>query len=460
MAAATARPPLERPQPQPRQLYSYVAQPSLYSDHYPDHENTPGGLLSIALTRSSLRSLHTNNDAIKGVVLVKSKTNVQRVSVKFIGRTSCRVINERIPGSQHTATADLFCHEKTLRPRASPSANCPPGHVEYPFEFRFPEVVELDPRLQNDAPFKPDEFFEHEKGHPLPPSLWWRESTVRSEYFLEADFVTSQRSFTLNPVVRHQLRFSPSDPELSIPHQAALLSVPPIRFERRSRPSTPEPGQERQGPLQRLKSSLRGEKPEEASSTSLLVLSVPPRYRVGAAIALKVSLQATLSDGFAQPAPVYLRGIRAQAFAHISYRIPAGFAPNEEIRKDTTEKFDLFNRRYGKPGFEITGNTNLEDFVISNIVPPTFKSYCMSIRYDVKYDLLLDCAGKESEHEVEVKDVIIDPMTREGGHLGPPETPPPRRGSIDSAIPSMYGHLRPRAVAVYRPESPPPLYSQ
>lgn len=393
--------------------------------------------------------------------MVKSKTHVQRVSVKFIGRTSCRVINERTPGSHHTATVDLFCHERTLLPRASPSANCPPGHVEYPFEFRFPEAVELDPRLQNDAPFKPDELFEHEKGHPLPPSLWWRESTVRSEYFLEADFVTSQRSFTLNPVVRHQLRFSPSDPELGIPEQAALLPVPPIRFERRSRPPTPEPGQERQGPLQRLKSSLKGEKAEEAaSSTSLLVLSVPPRYRVGAATTLKLSLQATLSDGLAQPAPVYLRGIRAQAFVHISYRIPATFAPKEETRRYTTEKFDLFNRRYSKPGIEVTENTSLEDFVINSIVPPTFKSYCMSVRYDVRYDLLLDCAGKESEHEVEVKDVIIDPMTREGGHLGPPETPPPRRASIDSIDRSMYAHLRPRAVTVYRPESPPPLYSQ
>jgi hypothetical protein len=458
MAAATTSPPLA--QPQPRQLYSYVAQPSLYSDHYPDHENTPGGLISIALTRSSHRQLNTNNDPVKGVVLVQTKTKAQRVSIKFIGRTTCRVTNERSPGSHHGASTDLFLHEKTLVPRATPSPNCPPGRVEYPFEFRFPEAVELDPRLQNDAPFKPDPSFEHEKGHPLPPSLWWNESTVRSEYFLEADFITEQRSFTLNPVVIHQLRFSPSDPEIGLPDQPALLAWPPIRFERRSRPPTPEPGQERRNPLRRLKSSLKGEKTEEASSTSLLVLSAPPRHRVGTTTALKMSLQATLSDGLTQPAPVYLRGIRAQASVHISYRIPASFAPREEIRKDSTEKFDLFNRRYGKPGLEVTESTTLEDFVINTIVPPTFKTYGVAIRYDVRYDLLLECAGKESEHEVEMKDVIIEPMTREGGHLGPPATPPPPRGSIDSMIPSMYGHLRPRAVTIWRPESPPPMYSQ
>ncbi|EAT89600.2 hypothetical protein HBI56_029390 [Parastagonospora nodorum] len=447
------------PHPQPRQLYSYVAQPSLYSDHYPDHENTPGGLISIALTRSSHRSLHTNNDAVKGVVLVQTKTKAQRVSIKFIGRTTCRVLNERSPGSHHVATADLFRHERTLSPRATPSANCPPGRVEYPFDFRFPEAVELDPGLQNDVPFKPDDSFEHEKGHQLPPSLWWNEFTVRNEYFLEADFVTAQRSFTLNPVVILQLRFTPSEPELSISAPAALLPVPPIRFERRSRPPTPEPGQERQGPLMRLKNSLKSEKNEEASSTSLLVLSAPPRYRVGATTALRISLQATLSDGLTQPAPVYLRGIRAQVFLHIKYRIPLSSAPNQEIRKANTEKFDLFNRRYSKPGLEITESTVVEDFVINNIVPPTFKTYGLATRYEVRYDLLLECAGKESEHEVEVKDVIIEPMTREGGHLGPPVDPPPR-GSIDSTIPTMYGHLRPRTVTVWRPESPPPSYTQ
>jgi hypothetical protein len=332
--------------------------------------------------------------------------------------------------------------------------------VEYLFEFRFPEAVELDPRLQNDAPFKPDDLFEHERGHPLPPSLWWNESTIRSEYFLEADFVTEQRSFTLNPVVIHQLRFSPSEPELGLPGQAALLRTPPIRLERRSRPSTPEPGQERRGPLKRLKSSFKNERADDASSTSLLVLSAPPQYRVGATTALKISLQATLSDGLTQPAPIYLRGIRAQAVAHINYRIPASFAPKEEIQKDSTMKFDLFNRRYSKPGLQVTENTAIEDFVINTIVPPTFKTYGVALRYDVRYDLLLDCAGKESEHEVEMKDVTIEPMTREGGHLGPPDTPPPQRSSIDSAVPSMYGHLRPRPVTVWRPESPPPSYTQ
>ncbi|KAJ4374737.1 hypothetical protein N0V83_001813 [Neocucurbitaria cava] len=419
--------------PQPRHLYSYVAQPQLYSDHYPNRENTPEGPISIAFTKSSRRSIHTNNDLVKGVVHCKSRIHIKRVTIRFIGRTTCRIFNERNPTNQHVAESILFCHEKALSKRETPSATCPPGRVEYSFEFRFPEAVEQDPTMQNGAQFKADEFFEHERGHMLPPSLWWNESAVRSEYFLEAEFYTEQTSFTLNPVVIQQLRFSPSVPEQSLSVSIPLLSAPPIRFERKSRPSTPEPSLERRGPLKRIKSGLRGgDKAEETSSTSLIVLSAPSHYRVGAPSTLKLSLQATLSEGNCRPAPVFLRGIRAQAIAHINYRIPSSSASNGEYRKDSIEKFDLFNQRYSKPGLEIMDNTTVDGLDINTIIPPTFKTYGLAVHYDVRYDLLLDCAGKESEHEIEMKDVAVEPMTRPGGHLGPPLDPPPPRSSDES----------------------------
>jgi hypothetical protein len=301
--------------------------------------------------------------------------------------------------------------------------------VEYPFEFRFPEAVENDPVLQGDAIFTPDGLFEHQKGHALPPSLWWNESTIRNEYFLEAAFITEQTSFTLNPVVEHQLRFSPSVPELGVSDSTPLLPAPPIRYERKS---VTESSNDRRSSLKMLKTGLRSDdKSDDTAATSLLVLSAPAHYRVGSDSTIKISLQATLSEGFAQPAPVYLRGIRAQAIAHIHYRIPA---PNGEIRKESIERFDLFNQRYIKPGIEITSDTTQEGFKINKIVPPTFKTYGVAVRYDVRYDLLLDCAGKESEHAVEMKNIVIEPMTRPGGDLGPPLEPPPSPGSGDSSV--------------------------
>lgn len=66
------------------------------------------GLISIALTKSSHRSINTNDDAIRGVVLVKSKTELKLVKIKFIGRTANRVLKNRSPGRYHIAEVEPF----------------------------------------------------------------------------------------------------------------------------------------------------------------------------------------------------------------------------------------------------------------------------------------------------------------------------------------------------------------
>ncbi|RMZ69571.1 hypothetical protein GMOD_00006401 [Pyrenophora seminiperda CCB06] len=418
----------------PRQLYSYVAQPQLYSDHHhPDRQNTPDGPISIAFTRSSRRSIHTNNDLVKGVVHVNARLQVKHVTIKFVGKTTCQISKDRNPANQHIAETRLFCREQALSQRPTPSASCPPSRAEYLFEFRFPEMVEAAPQIQNRTTFKPDSAFECESGHMLPPSFWWNESTICNEYYLRAECVAESISFTLHPVVVHQLRFSPSVPEQGLPASPPLLSAPPLRFEHKSSAQSPDRSKERRLSLRRLSTGLLGGvKSENAPSTFLVVLSAPSQYRVGASSKIKLSLQATLSQDLEQAAPVYLRGIRAQAIAHIHFRIPVASLAEEEIRNEGIEKFDLFNQRYVKPGVEITQETVLDGFEINKLVPPTFKTYGVALDYDVKYNLLLDCAGKESEHEVEMKGIVVEPMTRPGGHLGPPEGPPPANGSEES----------------------------
>lgn len=299
---------------------------------------------------------------------------------------------------------------------AIPSENCPPNRVEYPFEFRFPEAVELSPP----TPCSFDGKFESESGHSLPPSLWWDESTVRNEYVLEAQFISEERHFTMNPKVVHQLRFFPSTPEVGLPDHIPMRSAPPLRIERRSR-SGPSVGM-----LQRLsrRISLSTESLHEFVSSDILLLSVPEYYRVGSKSTLNISLQSARDINNDHAAPVYLRGIRAQAIAHFDYRIPlpSHHSPACSILRSGESKFDLFNRRYAIPGLPLVTTTraDIEAFDINKIVPPTFKTYNVALKYDVKYDILLECGGKESEHEVTTRDVTIDLMTRPGGWLGPP----------------------------------------
>jgi hypothetical protein len=130
--------------------------------------------------------------------------------------------------------------------------------------------------------------------------------------------------------------------------------------------------------------------------------------------------------------------------------------PNGEIRKEGIERFDLFNQRYVKPGIELTSDTVLEGFEINNIVPPTFKTYGVALHYNVKYDLLLECAGKESEHEVDMDNVAIEPMTRPGGHLGPPEEMPTLSGSDESF--ELEEMMRDEVTNESAAEHPPPYY--
>lgn len=53
-------------------------------------------------------------------------------------------------------------------------------------------------------------------------------------------------------------------------------------------------------------------------------------------------------------------------------------------------------------------------------MPPSFATYHVALRYDVRYDVLVQSGGRESEHAVLVQDVGIEAMTRAGGWLGPP----------------------------------------
>ncbi|KAJ4992845.1 hypothetical protein SVAN01_01549 [Stagonosporopsis vannaccii] len=418
------------PRPAVRHIYSYIAQPQLYSDHYPEHQNKPEGIISIAFSRSTIRSIHTNNDPIRGVVHVKSNIKVKSVSIQFIGRSTCRTFEG---ASQHVCSTELFRHEMALQRISMPSENCPPHRVEYPFEFRFPEAVQLPPS----TPCPPDPKFETNPGHALPPSLWWDENTIRNEYVLEAQFVSEERHFTMNPKVIHQLRFSPSVPEVGLPREPPLRPAPPIRLEHTSRLDQAGRGRGR-GALRRLSRRFSSTTEAESASASasasspspspspspshLLILSVPSHYRANAPSTLKLTLQSP-SHG---PHPaIFLRGIRAQAHAHIHYRIPVPSHPSlaYNILRSGDAKFDLFNRRYAIPGLPLAAHapTCIEAFAINKLVPPSFASYHVALRYDVKYDVLLLCGGRESEHEVLVQDVGIEAMTRPGGWLGPPD---------------------------------------
>lgn len=178
--------------------------------------------------------------------------------------------------------------------------------------------------------------------------------------------------------------------------------------------------------LRRLSRRISGltESFHESIGSDLLMLSVPEYYRVGSASTLQFSLQSANNLYNDRAAPVYLRGIRAQATARIDYRVPMPSHPSRaySILRSDESKFDLFNCRYATPGLPLntTTPTDIEAFYINKLVPSTFKTYHVALKHDVRYDILLECGGKPSEHKVMVHDVAIEPMTRPEAWLRPP----------------------------------------
>lgn len=445
---------------QPRRLYAYVVRPRFYNDHHDiDHQNNQEGRISIAFTKASRRSIHTTDNLIKGVVHVKAEIPIKEVVIKFVGKTVSQIIDERRPKDLYTATTELFCFERSLNPREIPSPSCPPGRVEYTFEFHFPKIVEQKPTLQNNVPYTPSDIFEHEEGFQLPPSFWWNGDAVRNEYFLEAELFTEHSCPLSKSKVIQQLRFSPSiAEELALDSPPAFVALSTY-FTRKSWLPSPTPACERRGSLEKIKATFRrGSCPEETSYTSTLVLGVPSEYQVGSEAHLTVASEARHGDCALQLAPVYIRRIRAQAIAHIRYRVPTASAPNGEMRRHEIEEFDLFNQAYSKPGVEVNESTRLGGFEIDKIIPPTFKSYGVALTYDVRYTLTIDCAGKVSEHEMEMKCIPILPMTRIADGLGPPEGPPPEDETTTYGGRPLEAILRTDALQDVVTDVPPPYY--
>ncbi|KAH6644325.1 hypothetical protein C7974DRAFT_439634 [Boeremia exigua] len=399
------------PRPTVRCIYSPITQPQLYNDYYPECQNTPTGLISIAFSRSTIRSIYTDNDPIRGVVHLKSNIKAKSVSIQFIGRITCTSEGT----VQHVSSTDLFRYAKSLQQIAMPSENCPPRRIEYPFEFRFPDAVELAPRV----PHPTHPAFESEPGHPLPPSLWWNNDTVRIEYVLEATFASASPHATVPPKVIQQLRFSPCAPDY-VPQAHTTLPIPISYPTQRSLAPSP---------LRRLRTHFSSTPAPllAAPASPVLTLTVPERFRVGAPASILVTLhpQSLAATHCATPSPVYLLGIRALATCRITHLPPSSSLAISETQTSPSTStspstFTLLARRHALPGLPLAPGvaTPLDPFTISTTVPPGFRTYGVALEYEVLWEVVVGCGGLEGSGEGVVRGVgVVGRGARECGGM-------------------------------------------
>lgn len=421
--------------------------PQLYNNNYGKFHNARHGTIFIAVNQPYTK-IWTCNEIVKGVVCLKKSVSASRVTIKFKARSIYRL---------HGAETEfeLFSYTKPLIRRDVPSSTASDTHFEYPFTFQFPEVVEEQPSPQYNTPLGPNECFEHENGHMLPPTLWLPRGQAQNDYFLEAEVFTNV--IVLTQVVRQQLRFTPSTPAPSAIPEPFLVECTSSRLERKTRLLDTKKVQEQKeigSRLAKFKERIKADHSDDPYATFSIALSTPKELRVGSSVPIKISLShLDRSQEVLEPPLVILRGIRAQAIAHIQTRVPNSLASRDGASRNYIEQFELFNRRFkGDEGILIFDGVTLEDLSlglsVDKIVPPSFKTYGVMLKYDLKFKLWVECVGQVFEVEKVRKNVTILPMYR--------------RAEIGSSVPENNLEISDEMVMVQQmgppPAEPPPPY--
>jgi hypothetical protein len=350
-------------------------------------------------------TIFTSGDTIKGKIRVKTFTKAERVTVSFIGSSSCSKDDNTILFSY---TDTLFSGPGTIPDRGDAT------HVDYPFEFRFPDYVELEPGQLNGAVYNPSTLFEHQPGHILPPSMWAEDGIVKVEYYVEAQIVAPHLFLAGKTKVQQQLRFTPSVlPSNSIPQ--LLAPCLPVLVQRRTRFLLPTSRSEDAHPnrFTRLKDVLH--KNDQPYATFSITTNIPSEIRVGEAIPMSISLvHCERSEELRDPPAVFLRGIAGKATMHIYARVPltTGGNINGEQKSETEEDVALFSYTFGS--LQMTNGMTIGDLVVRKDVGPGYKSYGVAATHDLHLKLEIECAGNVSEVNLVRKNINLLPMSREG----------------------------------------------
>lgn len=445
--------------------------PYFYAENYGAHTNVSGKVAYITLDPACQRRIYTCNDTVKGTVRVKDSVKARRVTLKFQGHSYSRLRGTNDRRKHYEADILLFSYEEVLFSKSGASSKSGTSgmdargcstHTDYAFEFKFPETVLLAPKPQNDAELIPHVEFEHQKGHLLPPSFSFKQS-FRNEYFLEAEVFADWTLVSERPIIRQQLRFSPSTSTLTLQEHSA---IPPraVQIRHRSLDLNPEIVEKRgqRSGLARLKGSFVIPDREPWTLFSI-ALDIPSRLPIGYPIPLTVSFKhLDRSPDLSAPPLVTLRSIRIQAIAHIGARVPVGYEHRLEVCKaHQSEPFSLAYRSFQKPGIPLVDGMNVNDIPgglsIFWGIPPRFKTYCLSLKHEVRFLVNVECCGKIFEVEERRNDMVIVPKkTRTGARIDNLPVPAYERAENDEMI--MSGVERPSGGETV-PSDPPPPYT-
>ncbi|KAF2737770.1 hypothetical protein EJ04DRAFT_590431 [Polyplosphaeria fusca] len=364
---------------------------------------------------------YTAGDAIRGLVRVDPQCRPRRIFLNFKGRTTYTSFHSSSSSTDTIPeTCMLFEHTLALFQSANPERSYdilglgmgPDGkRVDIPFEFKFPQTVELPA-----SKFTWAQAYECRPGHPLPPSHELRKgygAEAKNEYFLElimhttsksdkvhhADLKAKQKLYFISPSpspsygldgtgAEDFIRYTPRDTQFKTyrldpdydPHKSILKRWKDHR--------------EKHAPHQlHATFSIKANIPRSAVSKGLLPITLHLR---------NVSRSPELRD----PPTVHLRCISVMLSSKLCTRTPRPRWDRSPNAGDQTEyKYDsqanhrnIFERAFDT-GDGVVLYDGLKVQELGNVrVPeltPTFKTYGVNLNYTIFVRVLVECAGEK-----------------------------------------------------------------
>ncbi|KAF2017932.1 hypothetical protein BU24DRAFT_420977 [Aaosphaeria arxii CBS 175.79] len=381
------------------------------------------------------KSKFTTGDLVQGKLQVQMLGYHQEITCTLNGFMNCNVIEDGTVQSYSTALFKIHSNKYQVYGIDSTGAL---GRREFPFQFRFPDTVELPPH----PAFLQRSGFECSIGHTPPPSSisnMLHSHSSQIKYYIEATSVRARGNIR-GLTVRQNISYIPPTPSTikdmagdSLIPQASI-SGPSHFVHIQTNKLRPESARS-DSLLERLKSKRH----EVAPSVSFSISAHVPQIAImGQSLPITLSLEQThsdLSDG--QFPELFLQKICIKLTSKVTVRVPV-LATGRDTDFTTSQEHILKDAEFPKNSRLIYDGVMVEeltqgtgDVTVPRIILPGFSSYAINNAWEIQIIICGICAGEKFTRVVckgpirVYSGFVRSPVSRDDDHALEGEEIPP-----------------------------------
>ena len=346
-------------------------------------------------------AVHTNGDKIKGQVRLFNghKVDLDQISIHLKGKAKSRVVtgsgdNRRV----HFAKGILFNLKKDLTP---PTVSTTPSFLSHEWSFEF-EIPWESQCAEQHVTFAPHENFEHQPGFPLPPTMDSLTDNANQKiyYYLEVIANDRRAMFFRTKKARLHIKFAPSRPTLTTVSPCPYFKTTNL-FRCTKALDTALIEREKQLTIAQKMRNVFSEHEQKPIAHFTIESMIPCQGAVGGSFPLSLNIRHDSARSTAPQTPVIiLTKINARFTSHTYGRVPyRGFLNSDSAcayHVARRNKLYFCDKSISVPMFEdMELGELLTDMLIPDGLTPSFTTYNITRRYDLKVTADLVCVGQK-----------------------------------------------------------------